>query len=300
MTADGLNHEASLRALYAIIELLAQTKEVDEEKVWERIVQKLALALNAESGAYYAFQPSDGSLVLRYVLGEPSAAAKSPGTGLRVESGKGLVGWSILYKEPLVVQDAAADSRFAADADSPAGLAAKSALVLPLMDRLDLKGAVTLVNKRGGVFGEEDLALVRAACQAAATAVRAHKLELMMDKVAMRNASVLENLTGGFIAVDTHGRMILANPAARRILSIAPEIALNTPVSEALWNAPQVANILLDALATRKTARRQEVSWTFRGQTKLIGYSTIIIQDPQGQVGGAGINFQDITQGGTP
>ena len=299
MSSDGSNPEASLRVLLAIIELLAATKEPEEDKIWERIVQKLALALDAESGAYYAFHPSDGSLGLRYVLGEPSGAAKSPAAAPRVEAGKGLVGWSVLYKEPLLVADAVKDSRFDAALDSPAGLAAKSALIIPLLDRLDLKGALILLNKRGGAFGDQDLALARAACQAAATAVRAQKLELMMDKVSMRNASVLENLTGGFIAVDTHGRMILANPAARRILAIAPEISLNTPVAEALWNAPQIASILLDALATRKTARRQEISWTCRGQTKLIGYSTIIIQDPQGQVGGAGINFQDITKGGT-
>src|SRR2546430_1401826 len=83
-----------------------------------------------------------------------------------------------------------------------------------------------VTDKRGGRFDEADLALVSAACQAAALSLRALRLESAVDKVTAHNASILENLGGGFVAIDAHGRLMLCNPAAKKLLELSPDLAL--------------------------------------------------------------------------
>ena len=160
---------------------------------------------------------------------------------------------------------------------------------------MELSGVIELINKRSGPFSEADLAFVQAACSACAIALRAIRLESTVDKVTAHNASILDNLGGGFVAVDVHGRVMLCNPAAKKILGLAPDLPMNQPADATLLMIPELADILMDTLVKKETVKRQDLWWKHKGQTRVLGYSTLLIQDPHGQVVGAGATFQDIT-----
>jgi PAS domain-containing protein len=168
-------------------------------------------------------------------------------------------------------------------------------MAVPLFDRLDLTGVIELMNKRAGLFTREDLRFVEAVCAATAVALRALKLESTVDKVTARNANILENLGGGFMAIDAHGKVMLCNPAAKRILALPADLPNNIPVEQVLGHIPELADVLLEALSTKKVVKRQELTWSLKGESKIVGYSTLMLQDTQGVVTGAGITFQDIT-----
>lgn len=280
-----------LEALYAILDFHSRLKEADEDKIWARIVEKLSVVLEAEAATHYAYLPSKRQLLPRYALGV--AAKDVSGTGVDIRTG--LCGWVATHREPLLVENAYKDERFLKEVDGLSGFKTKNVLAVPLVDRLELTGVIQLINKKTGAFSKEDLLFVETVCRATSLTLRLFKLESMVDKVTARNASILENLGGGFIAVDMHGRIMLMNPAARRILGLTGDLPLSIPVDQALMHASQISDILLDALATRKVVKRQDISWTYKGTTKILGYSTIMIQDPQGEITGAGITFQDIT-----
>ena len=57
-----------------------------------------------------------------------------------------------------------------------------------------------------------------------------------------------------------------------------------------------MSDILMNTLVKKETVKRQDLWWKRDGETRVLGYSTLMIQDPRGQVVGAGITFQDITQ----
>ncbi|OGR89116.1 MAG: hypothetical protein A3J74_11355 [Elusimicrobia bacterium RIFCSPHIGHO2_02_FULL_57_9] len=290
MTITPLN-TGYLEALYDILDFHCRLKDAEEDKIWGRIVEKLAVVLGTEAATYYSYLPSKRQLLPRYALG--AAAKDISGTGVDIRTG--ICGWVATHREPLIIADAYKDERFLREVDSVTGFKTKNVLAVPLVDRLELTGVIQLLNKGPEPFSKEDLRFVEAACRTTSLTLRLFKLESMVDKVTARNASILENLGGGFIAVDMHGRIMLMNPAARRILGLTGDLPLSIPVDQALMHASRVADILLDALATRKVAKRQELSWTYKGSTKILGYSTIMIQDPQGEITGAGITFQDIT-----
>lgn len=281
-----------LEALTELIAFLDTVKEADDDRVWARVADKLAAALDCAAATYFVSLPKTGQLVARAALG----AAGHRVEARRIEVGQGLCGWVAKYREPLVVDDAYADPRFLKEFDESSGYATKSVLAMPLYDRLELVGVLELINKRAGAFDAADLALVKASCQAAAHALRALRLESTVDKVTAHNASILENLGGGFLAVDVHGRLMLCNPAAKKILELPDDLPLGHPLEQSLALVPEMADLLMDTLVKKETVKRQDLWWKRRGEARVLGYSTLLIQDPRGQVVGAGITFQDITQ----
>jgi PAS domain-containing protein len=108
-------------------------------------------------------------------------------------------------------------------------------------------------------------------------------------------AAILENLTGGFIAIDEERRIMILNPAARRILELPEGLNLDLPVEQALIGAPDFAKILLDTLATRSPIKRHEINWLHGNRRRLIGYGTMVLKDSQSRLMGVAITFQDIT-----
>lgn len=281
----------SLPALYDVLDFLSRLNEADEDKVWARIVEKLCAALDVEAATHFTYVPSLRQLIARYSLGTAAQAV----TGKPIAVGAGICGWVAKHNEPLVVADASADPRFLKEIDDLTGFKTKTLLAVPLLDRLDLSGVIELLNKRSGPFTAEDLCFVEAVCRATNVTLRCFRLESRVDKVTSNNASILENLGGGFIAIDMHGRMILCNPSAKRILGLNPELPMNLPAEQALIGIHEMCDILMDTLASRKTVKRQDLWWKRNDQTRILGYSTLLIQDTQGRISGAGITFQDIT-----
>lgn len=279
-----------LDALLDILHFCFELRDGDE-KAWSRLVDKLAAAFDAEAATYYRFDPAKRHLVPRHAIGPGADDLK----GTPVDIRTGIAGWAASHREPLLVEDAYQDPRFLREVDGVTGFRTKTVLALPLLDKHELVGVVQLFNKAAGPFDAGDLRLAQAAARAVELALARLKLEATVETVTARNASILENLTGGFVAVDLHGRTILCNPAARRILGLPAELKLNLPIEQTLVAAPRLADALLDTLASRKTVRRMELSWSSRGEERLIGYSTILIQDTRGELTGAGVTFQDIT-----
>lgn len=280
-----------LQVLYDVLEFGSSLREADEDKVWSRILDKLSIAMDCEAATYYSFLASKKHLLPRYAVGPNADDLK----GTPVDIRTGLCGWVATHREPLLIEDAYQDQRFLREVDTVTGFKTRNCLCVPLLDRLELMGVLQFLNKRQGTFTAEDQKLIEAACKLTLLALRAAKLEATVDRVTARNASIIENLGGGFIAVDTHGRLILCNPAAKRILGLPLDLQLNVPAEQALIHAPKVADVLMDTLATRKIVKRQELTFSLRGETRVLGYGTILIQDPQGEITGAGITFQDLT-----
>jgi len=281
----------ALPALVDLLQFLSTAKEPEEDQVWARVLDKLAAALDCEAATYFVFLPKQAQLIARAALGSAGHRVETR----RVEPGKGLCGWVAKYREPVLTADAYADPRFLKNFDEDTGYKTSHVLAVPLLDRLELVGVIELINKRGGPFTEADLAFVQAACSVCAIALRAIRLESTVDKVTAHNASILENLGGGFLAVDVHGKVMLCNPAAKKILGLAEDLPMNQPADVTLPMIPQMAEILMDTLVKKETVKRQDLWWKRKDENRVLGYSTLLIQDPHGQVVGAGITFQDIT-----
>lgn len=280
-----------LDSLYDIINFLAALREPDEERVWQRVLDKVCVALDAEAGSYFAVFPKKHQVVPKYSVGVPPEKLSQ----IPIEIGKGICGWVAKYREPALVEDAYQDERFMGDFDAITGFKTRSLLCIPVLDKLEPVAILELINKRGGSFTRSDLEFVSCVASQTAATLRILRLEETVNRVTAHNESILQNLTGGFLAVDLREKIMILNPAARRILEIPGEDAMNRPIGDVLTHIPGLARVVLDALKSKKVERRQELHWTHNGEDRLLGYSTMLIQDTQGSLAGAGVTFQDLT-----
>lgn len=281
---------AYLKLFYDLLALGQGLREGAEDKVWIRVLEKLAVALDAEAGTYFVVGVKGRELIPFYSLGAPPDKLSQ----VPIPMGKGVCGWVAVHREPLLVEDAYKDSRFTPDVDQITGFKTRSILCVPLMDRLDLVGVLELLNRRDRPFSAEEMKFVEGICQLVSLNLRLVRLEAMLNKVTAHNASILENLTGGFLALDLRGRVIICNPAAKRILELHEEV-MNVPVDQALRHIPELADILMKTMQTKTIAKRQDLRWSYKDSPRLVGYSTLLIQDPQGNFTGVGMTFQDLT-----
>ena len=279
-----------LATIYDVLEFLDSLRESNEIKVWSRMLEKTAAAVDAEAAVYFYHDQISHQLVTFHSIGAGSEApAKAP-----VEPGEGLAGWVSKFHEPALVADAPSDNRFKASVDSAPGVETNSVLAVPLFVNLDFVGVFEFINKSGEMFTSEDLRFVKATIQQTSHTIRRLQLDSMVNRVTTYNSSILDNLSGGFLAVDLQGRVMICNPAARQMLGIKGE-ATDQQVEKVLHLIPQLAGIIRRTLASKQTEKRKDIQWELEGRPRVLGYSTLLIKDTQGQLAGAGVTFQDIT-----
>lgn len=282
--------ERHLAALYDALEYLNSLRESNDIKIWSRVLEKTSAALGAGTGVYFYFDTLARQLVPFYTVGADTRSEKS----VAVPVGEGFCGWVAKFRESAFIPDISKDSRFNAKYDCcPLG-EPDSALAVPLHVQFDFVGVFELFNKDGSSFDDDDRKFAQAVVQATSHTIRRLRLEETVSRVTAYNSSILENLTGGFLAVDLQGRVMICNPAARRILDIHFD-PTDKAIDEVLGAIIELASVLRSTLSTKQTVKRQEIRWSLRGEKRLLGYSTLLIRDTQGVFAGAGVSFQDIT-----
>lgn len=306
--------------LYDALDFFYSLREPDEFQTWSRVLEKIAAVLRAEGAAYLYFDAENKRLVPFHALGptpDPDSVERAP-----VSLGEGLIGWVAKFREPIMAAQAGADKRCRKEIDSVPGIETHGALCVPLFDRLDLTGVLAFFNKEtpapqrprtlhpgaerglsgdaldieaGGAFSDADLRFTLAVSRHCSMALRRLRLEGMVNRVTSYNSSILDNLSGGFLAVDLQSRVMICNPAARRILGIQGDVT-DLPIENAIPHLMELAAILRMTLASKQTVKRRDLRWRLGREERLLGYSSLLIQDAQGAFTGAGITFQDITK----
>lgn len=103
------------------------------------------------------------------------AAASGEGAdfvqGMRLAIGQGIAGWVVQHSEPVLVPDVSRDTRWFKGFDQDSGFTTRSILCVPLRSKGETIGAIEAVNKKSGVFDQEDLRLLASLAAPAATAI---------------------------------------------------------------------------------------------------------------------------------
>ncbi|HSP33462.1 MAG TPA: ATP-binding protein [Thermoanaerobaculia bacterium] len=113
------------------------------------------------------------------------------------------------------------------------------------------------------------------------------------NELAALTATLVRNLTSGFIAVDEHGLVVDANEAARELLRIDDVAAIaRQPIESALGDSA-FGRTLRHAATTRTALQREEITDERNG--RIIGMSTVPLVDEQNGYFGMFALFTDLT-----
>lgn len=153
---------------------LFQMARADARDDVVRIIVETATRLtNAEAATYFTHDAAHHTLIFSTTVGAESATLAKH----TMPADKGVVGESVRTKEPLIVVDAAIDSRIYTTIDATSGFITRSLACVPVLDRSDrVLGVIEVLNKRDGVFDEHDIDILALLAQHVALTELAHAL----------------------------------------------------------------------------------------------------------------------------
>lgn len=275
--------------LYALFEDLSAGPARTEEELWDYLIRKTSSVIGCHAATYFEADEAKRTLTFRKSTGPVGGDIVGVSFGYQ-----GIAGWCAENRKPILVNDLAADPRFTTKVDSATGFRTRNALAVPAVSGGKLLGVVEFINSMEAAFTEQDVQLASMITQCVARDVYNGRLEATIKQLSLRGESTINNLSGGFIGVDLEGKIIFFNPKAKEIFAVGDEY-LNQNII-ALFNlSPDVVGAIGDVLKQGKTVRRKEFRSSVNGAVKVIGYSSINIKGVNGEVIGAGVIFQDIT-----
>ena len=175
--------DRSLRQVTTLAEvgtLLNST--MDQAIIKRRAMEAITRLMNAEVGSLLLVDNESKELYFEVALGEKGDKVKE----IRLKMGEGIAGWVAENGEPLLIQDVRKDLRFYKSADEKTDFITRDMICVPVRVKEKIIGVLQAINRKEGVFGNEDIRL----------------FQLFSDQVAIAldNARLYEEIREAFFA----------------------------------------------------------------------------------------------------
>lgn len=179
MTQPDDKKVRDMRRILEIARAMVATEDLDG--LLRLIVERSMELLDAERATVWLYDADANEVVSRVAAGEDE---------IRAPADKGIIGATIGSDETINVPDAYADPRFNTDVDRKTGWRTRNILSVPLHDyEGGMVGAIQVLNRRSGPFGEHEVDLAEAlAAQAGVALQRARLIEHFLEKQQMQRA----------------------------------------------------------------------------------------------------------------
>ena len=278
------------KILLEIAQSISSTLHLD--KVLENILRESIKLIDVEAGSIFLVDHETHELHFKIVKGDKASVLKD--LNVKFKLNEGIIGVAIQTGRVVVVNNAQEDARLKKDIDWLTGFTTKSVMAVPMMIKGKSVGAIELINKKSGEFTENDTGIISAVASQSAIAIENARLYEEIYAIKEYMDDIFESMPGGFIAVDSKGKIKTVNPRASEILNIPKEL-VGENYSSAFLRFSEIVELFKVTLTRGESQIRREMELTVGNKRKTIGYSTLIIKNAKGTPKGAGMIFQDIT-----
>jgi len=174
------------------------------------ILQQLVELLEVDGATFEVVDPGTGGVIIELGWGTWSGA-----TGMTIPPGEGLSPTVLASGKPYLSNTAQDDPRlFRPDLFGKA----RTVAAAPMITEGDRVGLLWIASDR--TLTEHVLGLLTAIADMAANAIRRATLHEQVEAQARRVQQIVDTVPEGVVLLDSHGHVLLANPAARRHLSV--------------------------------------------------------------------------------
>ncbi len=189
----------------------AVSSELEIDQLLQKIVGKTSEVMNADRCTLF--------LVDRVTGGLWSKVAQGPNMNeIRVPRGMGIAGHVALTGETVNIRDAYQDPRFSPDVDRRTGYHTRTILCMPLRnEKSEIVGVMQVLNKKEGVFTEEDEQLLDALGSQTTIALENSRLFEEVRFMKNYNDSILRTMETGVVTLDPEGKVAYCNGAGLKI-----------------------------------------------------------------------------------
>lgn len=205
------------------------TASLDLQEVIHLTIQQVHDSWNIEASSLWLL--NEGTQTLRVLTNVGTAVEELEKLELRID--QGIVGEVVKSGKPIYTNDVPSYEGHYREADEKTGFETRSLLCVPLIFRGKVVGAMQLLNKKDGDFGEVDLERARAIAAAIAIAV---SNALLFDEAESRKQQLettLAYINSPILITDARQNLLLLNHAARKRLKLGDEM-IGQPVTAVL------------------------------------------------------------------
>ncbi len=189
----------------------AVSSELQIDQLLQKVVAKTSEVMNADRCTLFLVHRKSGELWSR--------VAQGPNLNeIRVPRGIGIAGHVALSGETVNIKDAYQDMRFNPEVDRRTGYHTKTILCMPLRnEKTEIIGVMQVLNKKDGVFTDEDEQLLDALGSQMAIALENSRLFEEVRFMKNYNDSILRTMETGVVTLDPDEKVAYCNEAAQKI-----------------------------------------------------------------------------------
>jgi adenylate cyclase len=268
---------------------VTQTLNLDE--LISKIVATISEVLRAERSSLFLLDPATGELWSKEAEGTAGVELRFPHTA-------GLAGYVASTGTVLNVTDAYADPRFNAAFDQITGFHTRSVLGAPVRNREGrIIGVTQVMNKRGGVFGQEDEDLLQVLASQIAVAIE--NAQLYERTVTLNNylVSIGESISNGILTLDQTYGIVRVNHAVLALFGSNLETLPQHDIRDLLGPANAACRRIVDQVyATHCEAVAENVELVLNGKTVSLNLRCSPLVDAKGGYQGLVLVFEDISR----
>ena len=154
-----------MKEVFEIAKSISSVLDVDT--LLKRIGAAGERLLNAEASSIMLLDDDKLTLSFKVATGEKGGVIQK----MKVKVGQGIAGLVAQEKKMIVVNDAAKDPRFNNQMDKASGFITRSLMCVPMFVETELVGVVEVLNKKEGVFNEDDSVILESLASLAAVSI---------------------------------------------------------------------------------------------------------------------------------
>jgi len=172
--------ERRARQMITLNELTRQlTSTLDVTSLLQNILQNAVDILGCEAGSLLLLDEQTDELVFQAVV----SPVASDLINRRMPADSGVAGRSVKTRQPVIVNDVSKDTDWYAQTDDQTGYSTQALLVVPLVVKDRVIGAIEVLNKKdGSLFVRDDETLLSAFSAQAAVAIENARLYTLTDR----------------------------------------------------------------------------------------------------------------------
>jgi signal transduction histidine kinase len=268
----------TLELILEMGQLLSSKLDINELLV--TILRLASRVVGAEQASLLLLDEKTNELYFDVALDLGPEAAK-----VRLKLGQGIAGTVAQSRKSEIISEPKSDPRWSPMMDQTTGFTTKSILAVPMMIKGRLLGVVEAINKIDGAFSEQDAKLFEAFASQAAVSIENARLFSSLIEEKSKLGTVFTEMADGAVLCDGDWRVLLANGAARKLLSLPAELSTLQNCLKDMTVSPP----LNDVLASRRaavpfTATRLEGKELILAGTLV----NLVVSDPLAQGGQTG------------
>jgi HD-GYP domain-containing protein (c-di-GMP phosphodiesterase class II) len=163
-----MDYETKLKQLEILLSVSSLiNSSLDPAEIRSKTVEAIVKLLNAEEGSLLLIDKKTEELFFDVATGEKGGRLKQ----IRLKKGEGIAGWVAEMGKPVIVNDVMRDERFANKFDHETGFVTRTVICVPIRARDRVIGVLQGINKRDGLFSENDIELITSLAGQVAIAV---------------------------------------------------------------------------------------------------------------------------------